>query len=169
MARGSLCAQRAQSHAKRAQRALRAPLPCFLLYTAVKIGMYIQLDMANGWRVLVSGSCARSTHNRARSVRSELWEHCCRVSCFIHIIGFIHHLSTLLRRCFFSLLSYSVTRLREYIQCCMCCTGFLKNDSTAEKRREEEAFALASIAHYCFVKTNLNCGHHRWILGGWLL
>ena len=37
-------------------------------------------------------------------------------------------------------------------------TAILKNDSTAEKRIEEEAFALASIAHYCFVETNLNCG-----------
>ena len=32
------------------------PLTCFLLFTAVKIGMNIQLDMAYGWRVLVSGS-----------------------------------------------------------------------------------------------------------------
>ena len=73
------------------------------------------------------------------------------------IIGFIYHLSTPLRRCFFSLLSYSATRLREYIQCCMRRTAILKNNSTAEKRREEEAFALESIAHYCFVETNLNC------------
>ena len=36
-----LCAQRAQSHVKRAQRPLRAPLPCFLLYKAVKIGMSV--------------------------------------------------------------------------------------------------------------------------------
>ena len=82
---GIMCVQRAQSHAKRAQRALRAPLPCFLLYTAVKIGMYIQLDMANGWRVLVSGSCARSAHNRARSVLSKLCEHRYHVSCFIQL------------------------------------------------------------------------------------
>ena len=33
--------------AKRAQRALRAPLPCFLLYTDVKIGMNIQWDKAD--------------------------------------------------------------------------------------------------------------------------
>ena len=59
--------------------------------------------------------------------------------------------------CFFSLLSYTATRLREYIRCCMRCTAILKNDSRAEKRIEEEAFALASIAHYCFVETNLNC------------
>ena len=74
------------------------------------------------------------------------------------IIVVMYHLSTPLRRCFFSLLSFSATRLREYIPCCMCRTAFLKNDSMAEKRREEEAFALASIAHYCFVETNLNCG-----------
>ena len=36
-------------------------------------------------------------------------------------------------------------------------TAILKNDSTAEKRREEEAFALASIAHYYFVETKTNC------------
>ena len=36
-------------------------------------------------------------------------------------------------------------------------TAILKNNSTAEKRREEEAFALASIAHYCFVETKTNC------------
>ena len=36
-------------------------------------------------------------------------------------------------------------------------TAILKNDSTAEKRIEEEAFALASIAHYCFVETKTNC------------
>ena len=48
---GIMRAQRAQSRAKRAQRALRALLPCFLLYTAVKIGINIQLDMANGQRV----------------------------------------------------------------------------------------------------------------------
>ena len=74
------------------------------------------------------------------------------------IIVFIHHLSMPLRRCFFSLLSCSATRLRECIQCCMRRTAILKNDSTAEKRREEETFALASIALYCFVETNLNCG-----------
>ena len=75
----------------------------------------------------------------------------------VSITAFIHHLSTPLRRYFFSLLSYSMTRLCEYIQCCMRCTAILKNDSTAEKRREEEAFALASIAHYCFVETKTNC------------
>ena len=53
------------------------------------------------------------------------------------------------RRCFFSLLSYSATRLRE---CCMRRKAILKNDSTAEKRREEEAFALKAMAHYCFGK-----------------
>ena len=47
-----LCAQRAQS---RAQRALRALLPCFLLYTAVKIGINIQLDVANGWSGFAGG------------------------------------------------------------------------------------------------------------------
>ena len=73
------------------------------------------------------------------------------------IIGFIHHLSTPLRRYFFSLLSCSAARLREYIKRCMCRTAILKNNSTAEKRREEETFALASIAHYCFVETILNC------------
>ena len=36
-------------------------------------------------------------------------------------------------------------------------TAILKNNSTAEKRREEEAFALESIAHYCFVETKSNC------------
>ena len=70
----------------------------------------------------------------------------------------IHHLSKPLRRCFFSLLSYGATRLCEYIPCCVLRTAILKNDSTAEKRREEETFALASIALYCFVETNLNCG-----------
>ena len=52
---GILRAQRAQSRAERAQRALRAPLPCFLLYTAVKIGINIQLDVADVLRVFVSG------------------------------------------------------------------------------------------------------------------
>ena len=74
------------------------------------------------------------------------------------IIGFIHHLSTTLRSCFFSLLSCSATRLREYIRCCMRRTVILKNDSTADKRRKEEAFGLASIACYCFVETKTNCG-----------
>ena len=74
------------------------------------------------------------------------------------IIADIYHLSTPLRDCFFSLLSYSATRFREYIRCCMYRTAIFKNDSTAEKRGEKEAFALASIAHYCFVETNLNCG-----------
>ena len=40
----------------------------------------------------------------------------------------------------------------------MCRTAILKNDSTAEKRREKEAFALKSIAHYCFVEIKSNCG-----------
>ena len=72
-------------------------------------------------------------------------------------VAFIHHLSTSLRRCFSSLLSYNATRFREYILCCMRRTAILKNNSTAEKRREEEAFALKSIAHYCFVETKSNC------------
>ena len=58
---GIECAHRAQSRAKRAQRALRAPLPCFLPYTAVKIGMNIQWGIVDGWRVLVLGSCVRIT------------------------------------------------------------------------------------------------------------
>ena len=64
---GIECAHRAQSRAKRAQRALRAPLPCFLPYTAVKFGMNIKLGMADGWRVLVSESHVRSARNCARS------------------------------------------------------------------------------------------------------
>ena len=39
----------------------------------------------------------------------------------------------------------------------MCRTAILKNDSTAEKRGEEETFALKSIAHYCFVEIKSNC------------
>ena len=74
-----------------------------------------------------------------------------------NIIADIYHLSTPLRDCFFSLLSYSATRFREYIRCCMYRTAILKNDSTAEKRGEKEAFALASIAHCCFVETKTNC------------
>ena len=35
--------------------------------------------------------------------------------------------------------------------------AILKNDSTEEKRREEEASALVSIAHYGFVETKRNC------------
>ena len=73
------------------------------------------------------------------------------------IIVVIYHLSTPLCLCFFSLLLYGATRLREYILCCMRRTAILKNNSTAEKRREEEAFALASIAHYCFVEIKSNC------------
>ena len=72
-------------------------------------------------------------------------------------VALIYHLSASLRRCFFSLLSYGATRFREYIPCCMRRTDILKNNSTAEKRREEETFVLASIARYCFVETNLNC------------
>ena len=79
---GIECAHRTQSRAKRAQRALRAPFPCFLPYTAVKFGMNIQLGMADYWRVLVSGLSARIARNRAQSVRSELCEHRYRVSCF---------------------------------------------------------------------------------------
>ena len=41
-------------------------------------------------------------------------------------------------------------------------TAILKNNSTAEKRREEEAFALKSIAHYCFVEIKNNCGS-QWV------
>ena len=74
-------------------------------------------------------------------------------------VAFIHHPSTPLRRCFFSHLSYSATRLRECIERCTRRTAILKNNSTAEKRREEEAFALKSIAHYCFVETKSNCAH----------
>ena len=40
-------------------------------------------------------------------------------------------------------------------------TAILKNNSTAEKRREEEAFALKSIAHYCFVEIKSNCVHEQ--------
>ena len=36
-------------------------------------------------------------------------------------------------------------------------TSVLKNESTAEKRREKEAFALVSIAHCCFMETKRNC------------
>ena len=36
-------------------------------------------------------------------------------------------------------------------------TAILKNNNTAEKRRKEEAFALESIAHYCFVEIKSNC------------
>ena len=46
--------------------------PLFLLQTVVKIGMKIKLDTANGWRVLLWGSCVRSARNGARSVRKEL-------------------------------------------------------------------------------------------------
>ena len=42
----------------------------------------------------------------------------------------------------------------------MCRTAILKNDSTAEKRGEEEAFALKSIAHYCFVEIKSNCAKY---------
>ena len=44
---GILCAHRVQSRVKRAQQALRAPLP-FLPYKAVKIGMNVQVKVANG-------------------------------------------------------------------------------------------------------------------------
>ena len=73
-------------------------------------------------------------------------------------VALFNHLLAPLCRCFFSLLSYSAMRLRECIECFMRRTAILKNNSTAEKRREEEAFALASIAHYCFVETKTNCG-----------
>ena len=51
--------------AKRVQRALRAPLPCFLPYTDVKTGMNVQLDTANGQRVFVQDLvCAARTFAR---------------------------------------------------------------------------------------------------------
>ena len=78
------------------------------------------------------------------------------IICVTFTVALFHHLSAPLRRCFFSLLSYSAMRLRECIECCMRRTAILKNNSTAEKRREEEAFALASIAHY-FVEIKSNC------------
>ena len=59
-----------------------------------------------------------------------------------------------------SFLMYCAIRLREYILCCMRRTAILKNNCTAEKRREEEAFAIASIAHYCLVKTKSHCGQN---------
>ena len=77
------CVRIARNRAKRAQRALQAPLLCFLLYTAVKIGINIQLDMADGWTVLVLESCVRIVSNRMQSVRSELCEHRYRVFCFV--------------------------------------------------------------------------------------
>ena len=72
-------------------------------------------------------------------------------------VALFNHPSAPLRRCFISLLSYSAMRLRECIECFMRRTAILKNNSTAEKRRQEGAFALASIAHYCFVETKTNC------------
>ena len=70
------------------------------------------------------------------------------------IIAFIHYLSTPLRRGFFSLLSYSATRLCEYIYNSACLPQLLCiNDKRAEKRREEEGSMLASISQYCFVET----------------
>ena len=74
-------------------------------------------------------------------------------------VALFNHPSAPLRRCFISLLSYSAMRLRECIECFMRRTAILKNNSTAEKRREEVAFALASIAHYCFVEIKSNCGY----------
>ena len=47
--------------------------------------MNVDGDMADGWRVLVSGLSARIARNRARSVRSELCEHRYRVSCLIQL------------------------------------------------------------------------------------
>ena len=47
----------------------------------MKIGMNVDWDMADGWRVLVLGLSARITRNRAQSVRSELCEH--RYLCFL--------------------------------------------------------------------------------------
>jgi len=35
--------------------------------------------------------------------------------------------------------------------------SYFEKNSTAEKRRKEEAFALASIAHYCFVEIKSIC------------
>ena len=43
----------------------------------MKIGMNVDWDMADGWRVLVLGLSARIARNRARSMRSELCEHRC--------------------------------------------------------------------------------------------
>ena len=37
--------------------------------------MNVDWDMADSWRVLVSGSCVRIVRNHARSVHSELCEH----------------------------------------------------------------------------------------------
>ena len=37
--------------------------------------MNVQLDMADSWNALISGFCARSARNCARSVRSKLCEH----------------------------------------------------------------------------------------------
>ena len=84
-----------------------------------------------------------------------------KTECIPVTVALIYHLSASLRRCFFSLLSYSATRLREYILCCIRRTAILKNNNTAEKRREKEAFALASIAHYCFVEIRSNCAWGR--------
>ena len=80
-----LSARIVRNRAKCAQRALRAPFPCFLPYTAVKFGMNIQLGMADCWSVLVLGSYVRIAHNRVQSVRSELCEHRYCVSCFIQL------------------------------------------------------------------------------------
>ena len=45
-------------------------------------------------------------------------------------------------------------------------TFVLKNESTAEKRREKEAFAiLVSIAHCCFMETKHNCVENQAIPG----
>ena len=41
-------------------------------------------------------------------------------------VAFFHHQSILLRRCFFSLLSYSATRLREYILCSQVSKRFVE-------------------------------------------
>ena len=78
--------------------------------------------------------------------------------CKLATVALFNHPSAPLRRCFISLLSYSAMRLRECIECFMRRTAILKNNSTAEKRRQEGAFALASIAHYCFVEIKSNCG-----------
>ena len=62
----------------------RYHVSCFI--QLVKIGINTQLDMADGSKVFVSGSCKRSAHNRAQSVGSELCKHRYRVSCFIQLL-----------------------------------------------------------------------------------
>ena len=40
--------------------------------------------------------------------------------------------------------------------------SYFEKFSTAQKRREEETFALKSIAYYCFVEIKSNCDY-RWM------